>query len=68
MSAEERDTRIAAYARGRAHAILRAPEQVRARFAAEWSEAVELGVAAGIARFDAKGVLRVAKLGSADAD
>jgi SAM-dependent methyltransferase len=67
LSTDERDTRIAAYARGRAYAILRAPEQVRSRFAAEWSEAVEIGVAAGIARFDAKGVLRIAKSEGADA-
>jgi hypothetical protein len=61
MSADERDTRIAAYARGRAYAILRAPERARNRFAAEWAQAVEMGVAAGIARFDAEGVLRIAK-------
>jgi SAM-dependent methyltransferase len=67
LSVDERDTRIAAYARGRAYAILRAPETVRARFADEWAEAVELGVAAGIARFDAKGVLRVTKSEGADA-
>jgi SAM-dependent methyltransferase len=67
LSADERDTRIAAYARGRAHAILRAPQQVRSRFAAEWPEAVELGVASGIARFDAKGILRIAKSDGAEA-
>jgi len=67
LSVDERDTRIAAYARGRAYAILRAPEQIRSRFAAEWPEAVEIGVAAGIARFDDKGVLRVAKSDGADA-
>jgi len=61
LSADERDTRIAAYARGRAYAILRAPEQVRGRFADKWAQAVEIGVAAGIARFDATGVLRIAK-------
>ena len=55
ISAEERDARIAAYARGRAYAILRADEQIRSRFAGEWAEAVEIGVAAGLARFDAKG-------------
>jgi SAM-dependent methyltransferase len=67
LSADERDTRIAAYARGRAYAILRAPEHVRSRFAAEWPKAVELGVASGIARFDATGVLRIAKSDGADA-
>lgn len=67
MSVDERETRIAAYTRGRAHAILRAPEQVRSRFATEWHDAVEVGVAAGIARFDAKGVLRIAKSDGADA-
>jgi len=68
ISADERDTRIAAYARGCAYAILRAPEHVRGRFADEWAGAVELGVAAGIARFDAKGVLRVAKSEGSDTD
>lgn len=67
MSADERETRISAYTRGRAYAILRAPEQVRPRFAAEWRDAVATGVAAGIARFDAKGILRVAKSEGADA-
>jgi SAM-dependent methyltransferase len=66
LSTDERETRIAAYTRGRAYAILRAPEQVRTRFAAEWREAVKTGVAAGIARFDAQGVLRVAKSEGAD--
>jgi SAM-dependent methyltransferase len=66
MSGDERETRIAAYARGRAYAILRAPEHVRSRFAAEWREAVEVGVAAGIARFDEKGVLRIAKSDGAE--
>jgi SAM-dependent methyltransferase len=67
MSADERETRIAAYRRGRAYSILRAPDQVRPRFAAEWREAVATGVAAGIARFDAKGILRVTKSEGADA-
>jgi SAM-dependent methyltransferase len=66
ISAEERDARIAAYARGRAYAILRADAHIRRRFAAEWAEAVEIGVAAGLARFDAKGVLRVTKSEGAD--
>ena len=67
LSVDERDTRIAAYARERAYAILRAPEQVRGRFAEKWAQAVEIGVAAGIARFDEKGVLRIAKSeGAAD--
>ena len=39
----------------------------RGRFADKWAQAVEIGVAAGIARFDAKGVLRIAKSdGAAD--
>ena len=41
---------------------------MRGRFADEWAGAVELGVAAGIARFDAKGVLRVAKSEGLDTD
>jgi SAM-dependent methyltransferase len=67
LSADERETRIEAYARGRAHAILRAPAHVRSRFAAEWPEAVERAVASGGAGFDAKGVLRIAKNETADA-
>ena len=68
ITAEKRDARIAAYARGCAYAILRAPEHIRSRFATEWTEAVELAVAAGLARFDAKGVLRVAKSEGTDTD
>jgi hypothetical protein len=37
------------------------------RVADEWTEAVELGVAAGIARFDGKGILRITKSEGADA-
>jgi SAM-dependent methyltransferase len=65
-SVDERTTRIAAYEAGRAHAILRAPQHLRDRFAEEWEGAVELAVASGIARFDAKGVLRVAKIETAE--
>jgi SAM-dependent methyltransferase len=58
---EKRNARIDAYAKGRAQAMLRAPSSVRGRFAAEWDGAVEYAVAAGIARFDAKGTLRLVK-------
>ena len=42
------------------------PNRCAADLPTEWAEAVEIGVAAGIARFDDKGVLRVAKNEGAD--
>lgn len=56
---DERNRRIAAYARGRARMILKAPEQLRTRFVDEWADAVEVAASSGIARFDADGVLHV---------
>jgi len=58
---EKRNARIDAYAKGCAQAMLRAPSSVRGRFAAEWDDAVAYAVASGIARFDAKGTLRLVK-------
>ena len=61
MPPEERRRRVHAYALARARAILRAPEAVRGRFSAVWEEALSQAVAAGFARFDDKGRLRLVK-------
>jgi SAM-dependent methyltransferase len=58
---EELETRIRAYANGRARMILKAPEALRCRFAHVWSEAVAHAVTAGMARFDDEGTLHVVK-------
>ena len=63
MSVEERNRRARAYSLARARAILRAPKSVRSRFGAVWEDALAEGVAAGIARFDEKGRLRLIKDG-----
>jgi SAM-dependent methyltransferase len=61
MSAEDRERRIAAYSIARSHSILRASDAVRPRFAAVWQSALEQACAAGFARFDDKGRLRLTK-------
>jgi SAM-dependent methyltransferase len=61
MADEERERRLRAYSLARAHSILRASEGVRHRFAADWQSALEQAVAAGVARFDDKGRLRLTK-------
>jgi SAM-dependent methyltransferase len=61
IAPEQRDARIAAYRRARDRAVLRAPEQIRPRFAADWPATVERAVATGIARFDETGALRLVK-------
>jgi len=61
MDVNERARRIDAYAMARAHSILRASDAVRPRFAAVWQSALEQGCAAGFARFDDKGRLRLTK-------
>jgi hypothetical protein len=61
MPDEERARRLRAYSLARAHAILRASESVRHRFADVWQSALEQAVAAGFARFDDKGRLRLTK-------
>jgi len=61
MPFDERHRRIQAYSDARARAILRAPEPVRGRFAGVWADPLDQAVAAGIAHFDDKGRLRVAK-------
>ena len=55
---DERARRIGAYCRARDRAVLRAPERVRARFAAAWPATIERAVASGVARFDQNGTLR----------
>lgn len=61
MSVEDRNRRVRAYSLARTRAILRAPKSVRGRFGAVWEEAVAEGVAAGIARLDEKGRIRLIK-------
>jgi SAM-dependent methyltransferase len=61
MTLEERARRVRAYALARAHSILRASEGVRHRFAGVWESALEQAVAAGFARFDDKGRLKLLK-------
>ena len=61
LPAEDRARRLAAYSLARAHAILRASERVRHRFADVWEAALEQACAAGVARFDDKGRLRLTK-------
>ena len=59
MSAGERDARIQAYQRARDRAVLGLRPELQPRVARVWSEAVERGVAAGIAEFDETGRLRL---------
>jgi len=61
LPADDRRRRLAAYSLARAHSILRAPEVVRHRFAEVWDAALEQACAAGVARFDDKGRLRLTK-------
>ena len=61
MPEADRARRLRAYSLARAHSILRASEAVRHRFADVWESALEQAVAAGVARFDDKGRLRLAK-------
>jgi SAM-dependent methyltransferase len=59
MTPQERASRLQAYQRAYDRAVLSVPPPLRARFAAEWPQVVERGVAAGIAEFDADGHLRL---------
>jgi SAM-dependent methyltransferase len=59
MSELERKGRIKAYRKARDRAILGMREELRPRFAAEWSAIVERGVAEGVVEFDANGRLRL---------
>lgn len=61
VSDEDRARRLRAYSLARAHSILRSSEAVRHRFAGVWERALEQAVAAGVARFDDKGKLRLSK-------
>ncbi len=61
MPSDAREARIAAYRHARDRAVLRAPDHVRARFAEQWPVTVERAVAAGLARFDEQGALRIVK-------
>jgi hypothetical protein len=61
MSSTALEKRIRRYQRARDRAVLRAPERVRGRFADVWPVTVERAVAAGVARFDEDGSLRLVK-------
>lgn len=58
MSAEEREGRASDLRRARDRAVLKAPPELRGRFAAEWQGAIERALGAGDIEFDAKSQLR----------
>ena len=57
MTDRQRMARIHAYQRARAKAVLALSPDLRGRFADEWPQIVERGVAEGLAEFDADGTL-----------
>jgi SAM-dependent methyltransferase len=59
MTAAERDARISAYRTARDRAVLGLRGAVRDRFAEEWPQLLERGVAAGLVEFDHDGTLRL---------
>ena len=59
MGETERKRRIRLYRRARDRAILGLRADARARFASEWPQLLERGVADGIVEFDAEGNLRL---------
>jgi hypothetical protein len=59
MSEQKRERRIRMYRQARDRSILVLRGNVRARFAAEWPQLLERGVADGLVEFDAKGNLRL---------
>jgi SAM-dependent methyltransferase len=59
MTAKERDKRVRAYRRARDRAILAVRGDLRTRFADEWPQVVQRGVAEGLVDFDADGNLRL---------
>jgi hypothetical protein len=59
MTEQERAARIKAYGRAYDRAVLGVAPRLRPRFATEWSQVVERGVADGVAEFDADGQLRL---------
>ena len=61
VSQESIEKRIGLYRRARDRGVLRAPAQLRDRFADVWPATVERAVAAGVARFDDDGQLRLIK-------
>jgi SAM-dependent methyltransferase len=68
MSPDERANRLRLYLTARDTAILRLPESQRGRYEGEWTAAIERAVAAGLARIDDKGRLRLSLKGSERAD
>jgi SAM-dependent methyltransferase len=59
MSESQQRSRVAQYEAAFARAVLAVDEHLRPRVGAYWSEAVERGVAAGVAEFDASGRLKL---------
>ena len=59
MSHQEREARAHAYQLAFDRAVLALAPDMRSRFAGEWSQVVERGVAEGLAEFDADGNLRL---------
>jgi SAM-dependent methyltransferase len=59
LSEADRAARLAAYARARDVAVLRAPKEVRPRFAAEWDGVLERAVVSGLADLDGRGRISV---------
>jgi len=59
LTAKELGSRLRAYRLAYDRAVLLSPPGVRQRFADEWPEVVERGVAAGLAEFDAEGNLKL---------
>jgi SAM-dependent methyltransferase len=59
MTEQKRERRIRMYRQARDRAILVLRGDLRARFAAEWPQLVERGVADGLVEFDAEGHLRL---------
>ena len=59
MSEQKRERRIRMYRQARDRSILVLRGDLRARFAAEWPQLLERGVAEGLVEFDAEGHLRI---------
>ena len=59
MTDREREARVASYQRARDRAVLGLKGALRDRFAGEWPQLLERGVAAGLVEFDQDGTLRL---------
>jgi SAM-dependent methyltransferase len=59
MTEKQLAARVRAYQRARDKAVLALPPELRGRFAGEWQQIVERGVAEGLAEFDEDGTLKL---------